>query len=162
MASSSNSVTIATPTSINTVAAQPLHFIRATQSAPNTPAKLTAVIRAQQPASSIVATSIAATSIPRSPVIQHHPSQPQKVHIQAGQHHQQQSIVLPARTTPLTTQGNVSAAVTSVSFPVTSQHLTTPALPTHPAAAGTIQTVKIGGGQAQASLILKCVFWFLL
>ena len=77
------------------------------------------------------------------PVIQQQP----KVHIQAGQ--QQQSIVLPVRTTPLTTQtGNVTAAVTSVSFPVANQQLTTPALPNHPAT-GAIQTVKIGGGQAQ-------------
>ena len=72
-----------------------------------------------------------------------HQQQP-KVHIQAGQ--QQQSIVLPIRTTPMTTQGSVTAAVTSVSFPVTNQQLTT-ALPNHPT--GAIQTVKIGGGQAQ-------------
>ena len=49
----------------------------------------------------------------------------------------------------MTTQtGNVTAAVTSVSFPVANQQLTTPALPNHPAT-GAIQTVKIGGGQAQ-------------
>lgn len=125
-------------------------YIRATHSAPNTPAKLTgltAVIRAQQPGmpanSSPVTTSIASAAVARSPqVIQQQP----KVHIQAGQ--QQQSIVLPVRTTPLTTQGSVTAAVTSVSFPVANQQLTTPALPNHPAT-GAIQTVKIGGGQAQ-------------
>ncbi len=91
---------------------------------------------------------------PATAVIQHHHATSPKVHIQAGQ---QQQVVLPVRTTPLTTQGNVTAAVTSVSFPVTSQHLTTPTLPNHPA--GTIQTVKIGGGQAQVgknSNILCC------
>ena len=46
----------------------------------------------------------------------------------------------------MTTQGSVTAAVTSVSFPVTNQQLTN-ALPNHPS--GAIQTVKIGGGQAQ-------------
>lgn len=92
----------------------------------------------------------------RAPIIQQHSQphqhsqQPQKVHIQAGQH--QQSIVLPVRTTPLTTQGNVTATVTSVSYPLTNQQLTTPSLPNHPA--GAIQTVKIGGGQAQVSYIL--------
>lgn len=132
---------------------QQQQFIRATQSAPTTPAKLsglTAVIRAQQPANLGTPGVIATSAVARSPVIQQ--AQPQKVHIQAGQH--QQSIVLPVRTTPLTTQGNVTAAVTSVSFPVTSQHLTTPSLPNHPAA-GTIQTVKIGGGQAQVNLIVR-------
>ena len=129
---------------------QQTQFIRATQSAPGTPAKLTgltAVIRAQQPGmpaapSPIVATSIASpAAVARTPPIIH---QQPKVHIQAGQ--QQQSIVLPIRTTPMTTQGSVTAAVTSVSFPVTNQQLTT-ALPNHPT--GAIQTVKIGGGQAQ-------------
>ena len=82
------------------------------------------------------------TAVARNPPIIH--QQQPKVHIQAGQ--QQQSIVLPIRTTPMTTQGSVTAAVTSVSFPVTNQQLTT-ALPNHPT--GAIQTVKIGGGQAQ-------------
>ena len=78
-----------------------------------------------------------------------------KVHLQAGQpaQPQQQSIVLPVRTTPLTTQGNV-AVTTSVSYPATTQHLTTVgSLPTHHPS-GTIQTVKIGGGQAQVGFNL--------
>ena len=50
----------------------------------------------------------------------------------------------------MTTQGSVTAAVTSVSFPVTNQQLTT-ALPNHPT--GAIQTVKIGGGQAQVCFL---------
>ena len=101
--------------------------------------KLTAVIRAQQPHAVVsaavptAAAAVAAASAAARPVIQQ-----QKVHIQAGQ--PQQSIVLPVRTTPLT---STSAPVSSISVPVTSiAHL-----PTHPA--GAIQTVKIGGGQAQ-------------
>ena len=100
--------------------------------------KLTAVIRAQQPQHAVVSGAVptaaaAAVSAAARPVIQQ-----QKVHIQAGQ--PQQSIVLPVRTTPLT---STSAPVSSISVPVTSiAHL-----PTHPT--GAIQTVKIGGGQAQ-------------
>ena len=108
--------------------------------------KLTAVIRAQQPQHAVVSGAVptaaaAAVSAAARPVIQQ-----QKVHIQAGQ--PQQSIVLPVRTTPLT---STSAPVSSISVPVTSiAHL-----PTHPT--GAIQTVKIGGGQAQVwtSEILK-------
>ena len=111
------------------------HQQRASISQPSTPNKLTGIIRA-------TATTPGGM---RMPIIQQ--QQQQKVHIQAGQ--QQQSIVLPVRTTPLTTHAVVTHAVTSVSFPVTSQMLTTTAaLPSHPIA-GTIQTVKIGGGQAQ-------------
>jgi hypothetical protein len=167
-----------TASSVSSPVAVSHAFIRATNSAPTTPAKLTgltAVIRAQhQPVLASGSPSIVTSSthgptitsavvsaspalVQRSPataVIQHHHATSPKVHIQAGQ---QQQVVLPVRTTPLTTQGNVTAAVTSVSFPVTSQHLTTPTLPNHPA--GTIQTVKIGGGQAQVgknSNILCC------
>ena len=117
--------------------AQPLRQA-ATASATSSPTgKLTAVIRAQQPA---VAAGMPTGASPARPVIQQ-----QKVHIQAGQ--PQQSIVLPVRTTPLTTS---SAPVSSISVPVTSiAHAT---LPTHPT--GAIQTVKIGGGQAQVRIYL--------
>ena len=123
------------------VSHQPQQFIRTTHSAPGTPTKLTgltAVIRAQAPS----------TVASRVPIIQQHLQQP-KVHIQAGQpaQPQQQSIVLPVRTTPLTTQGGASVAVTSASAGQLTQQLTAANLPTHPS--GTIQTVKIGGAQAQ-------------
>ena len=135
------------------VSQQPQQYIRTSQSAPGTPTKLTgltAVIRAQAP------TSTAAAS--RVPIIQQQLQQQQpKVHLQAGQpaQPQQQSIVLPVRTTPLTTQGagaNV-AVTTATSYPATTQQLTTATLPSHPS--GTIQTVKIGGGQAQVGFNLR-------
>ena len=108
--------------------------------------KLTAVIRAgQQPAVAAVPSVAAAAVSAARPVIQQ-----QKVHIQAGQ--PQQSIVLPVRTTPLT---STSAPVSSISVPVTSiAHAAN--LPTHPA--GAIQTVKIGGGQAQVIQFNHFVF----
>ena len=135
------------------VSQQPQQYIRTSQSAPGTPTKLTgltAVIRAQAP------TTAAAS---RVPIIQQQLQQQQqqpKVHLQAGQpaQPQQQSIVLPVRTTPLTTQGagaNV-AVTTATSYPATTQQLTTATLPSHPS--GTIQTVKIGGGQAQVGFDL--------
>jgi hypothetical protein len=131
-----------------TVAPQQHHQIvsRLTHSAPPTPAKLPTVIRAQQS--------------PRTSIIQHQVTSSMsavatgnnKVHLQAGQ--QQQSIVLPVRTTPLTTQ---SAVVTSVAFPISSggQLLTSSGFhASHPS--GTIQTVKIGGAQAQV-IICKMI-----
>ena len=130
-------------------ATQPQQYIRASQSAPGTPTKLTGlttVIRAQAPAS--------VTS--RLPIIQQHLAQQQpRVHIQAGQpaQPQQQSIVLPVRTTPLTTQGGAATLAVSTALAGHSQSshqiITTAALPTH--TSGTIQTVKIGTGQAQVN-----------
>ena len=131
------------------VSQQPQQYIRTSQSAPGTPTKLTgltAVIRAQAP------TTAAAS---RVPIIQQQLQQQPKVHLQAGQpaQPQQQSIVLPVRTTPLTTQGGANVAVTTAaSYPATTQQLTTATLPSHPS--GTIQTVKIGGGQAQVGFAL--------
>ena len=132
------------------VSQQPQQYIRTSQSAPGTPTKLTgltAVIRAQAP------TTAAAS---RVPIIQQQLQQQPKVHLQAGQpaQPQQQSIVLPVRTTPLTTQGGANVAVTTAtSYPATTQQLTTATLPSHPS--GTIQTVKIGGGQAQVGFNLR-------
>ena len=140
-------------------ATQPQQYIRASQSAPGTPTKLTGlttVIRAQAPAS--------VTS--RLPIIQQHLQQQQqpRVHIQAGQpaQPQQQSIVLPVRTTPLTTQGGAGtlAVSTALAGHAQSSHqiITTAALPTH--TSGTIQTVKIGTGQAQVRLQnINIVLW---
>ncbi len=109
-------------------------IISSNQSTPaSTPTKIIAgspIIRTNSPRVSHVQVTAAHTVVTGSPA--------GKVQIQAGQ--QQQSIVLPVRTTPLTQQVTPVVSYQSSS--------TTPALPTHPAGAN-IQTVKIGAQAGQ-------------